>query len=144
MGGYLYFWVVMFAVAVAAMAINRFFPYPKRSYLLDDSDITVSKGSKTKKYLLNEFSSFFVYGYSYDSDNGKNKGINFRTSRRQYKEASSLVQNFEKKRLLWRRKLFILSKKRPEWANSKRILFWFMGDWTIRMRLKKRCLCIFR
>ncbi len=58
------YWSVSFyavLIILISFIINSFSSYPKRSYELDDSGITISKGKKRKHYFWNDFSYFYQY-----------------------------------------------------------------------------------
>jgi hypothetical protein len=45
--------------------VNKFLPYPERTYLLADDKLVVSKGNKVKNYSWSEFECFYPYSERY-------------------------------------------------------------------------------
>ncbi|MDD3190402.1 MAG: hypothetical protein PHI66_01790 [Candidatus Pacebacteria bacterium] len=124
MGQYLSFWVVLAAGVVLAMAVNKFFPYARRSYLMDASGITISKGNRNKKYFWEEFSSFFVYGYPIEENNH----ANLDARGRRYKGAVSLTRNFGKKASGMEGTLFYLAKKTSGIGKLRKVFVLVYGE----------------
>jgi hypothetical protein len=50
------------------LLLNRVFLYKKRTYILDDNKLTVSKGKKKKEYLWSDFDFFYRYLSKYDTN----------------------------------------------------------------------------
>ena len=50
------------------LLINKFIPYQERTYFLNDSGVTISKGSKKKNYLWSDFEYFYPYLERYISE----------------------------------------------------------------------------
>jgi len=57
--------LIIFSLFV--LLVNKFIPYPKRSYFLNNDSITISKGNKTKKYVWNDFECFYPYSERYNA-----------------------------------------------------------------------------
>jgi len=55
----IFFFFVIFA---RTALINRYYPYADRSYSMDESGITISKGKKVKRYAWKELEDYFVLG----------------------------------------------------------------------------------
>lgn len=52
---------VIVAILLLFLIINKFFPYQKRVYYLNNQGITISKGNKKKYYLWSDFECFYQY-----------------------------------------------------------------------------------
>ncbi len=64
---------VIVGIILLSFIINKFFPYQKRIYYLDNQGITISKGNKKKYYLWNKFECF----YQYASQSGRVKSSRY-------------------------------------------------------------------
>ncbi len=55
---------------ILLLIINRFLPYPEKSYFMNDYGITVTKGNRKKRYAWDDFECFYTYSERYEPKKG--------------------------------------------------------------------------
>jgi hypothetical protein len=78
-----FFWLIGL---IASLFFNRFFPYQKRKYYLDNQGITIFHGSKKRHYPWRDFECFYIYTFQRSGSKRDFKNIVFETYNRDKEE----------------------------------------------------------